>query len=194
VTTRRVALGVVGALILVLIGLWWIGPLGPDVLLNGVPITVLSAQGPEPQPSDNGVPLAATSIPALVGILDATRPRVTAARCDAAHDYCWPRQKGGASRLFLAVAIGPENGCTTTSLVGAQLSGQVLRVIESSRRTGFPFASCPMFGTASDYSLIAVPLDRLPKTRLSIVVTYWVHGASEIQPGDGASTIIDLSK
>lgn len=55
--------------------------------------------------------------------------------------------------------------------VVAQLSGSTLRIIESSRRPGLPFGACPAYVVAPHLSLLAVPLDRLPRGAVNVLVT-----------------------
>jgi len=169
----------------------WAGVLVVDLVIgDAIPVEIVSDAGPKPNPSNFG-PFAAESVGSLVQAVNASGARPADATCDAASDYCWATSKG-SSRLLLAVAIWPQDGCTQTRLVGAQLSGNSFKIIESSRRLGLPFGACPDYVLAPHLSLLAVPLDRLPKGVIIILVTYRVHPGVSFDPGDAGGKTVDL--
>jgi hypothetical protein len=136
--------------------------------------------------------LADSSFGGLIGLVDATGSRPTFADCqlprndDPNFESCWDKLVPDTGSLF--IALQTRHGCSSGTLSDARLVSTHLDLI-----VVVPSVTCPPgHGTVSvpNYTLVAIPLDELPRGVITVAARFAVGNAAAAQLGDNA--IVDL--
>jgi hypothetical protein len=157
------------------------GLLSPAQKQGSVPITLVTEDGPiaKTRPEYTGrLVFAATSLGALRSAVTASGA-ILACDTQPQVDQCWAKVNPPTNSLLIAAPLWPDADCFVPHLIGASVKGQIATISVDHGPSG----ACPGVGPDSrSMQLWSIPLSRIPRGTLTIVMRYYDQGTPQTLP------------